>query len=103
VNVTARQFLAHGAQLFAAGPIRHLHLLDLGGHLTPVFASPLLARLNFLTVFAQHLGEPLARVLAECPHLLNLRGLHLGRNRLGDASIELLAGSPHLVELKKST
>src|SRR5688572_230945 len=32
VNVTARQYLRHAEGLFAAGPIRHLHLLDVGGH-----------------------------------------------------------------------
>jgi uncharacterized protein (TIGR02996 family) len=99
VKVAARQFLGHGPALFAADPVRHLHLLDLGGHLGPVF-SPLLARLTGLTVFAQHLGDPLARAVAECPHLAGLRALRLGRNRIGDAGAERLTGSPHLAALQ---
>src|SRR5262245_4164447 len=82
VKVTARQFLAHPQDLFRAGPVRHLHLLDLGSHLVPVFASPYLGRLSGLTVYAQHLGESLARAVAESPHLVGLTELRLGRNRV---------------------
>src|SRR5581483_8793089 len=94
VKVTARQFLGHAPVLFAAGPVRHLHLLDLGGHLGAVLSSPHLARLTGLTVYAQHLGEPLARAVADSPHLAGLTELHLGRNRIGDGGVERLAASP---------
>jgi uncharacterized protein (TIGR02996 family) len=100
VKVTARQFLARGAALFAAWPVRRLHLLDLGGHLSAVLASPLLARLTGLTVFAQHLGEPLARAVADSPHLAGLTDLRLGRNRVGDAGAGCVVGSPHLSRLE---
>jgi uncharacterized protein (TIGR02996 family) len=101
VKVTARQFLAHADALFAAGPIRHLHLLDLGTHLTPAFLSPHLARLTGLTVFAQHIGLPLARAVADSPHLAGLKVLRLGRNHIGDGGAELLANSPHLAGLEE--
>jgi uncharacterized protein (TIGR02996 family) len=100
VKVTARQFLARGAALFAVWPFRRLCLLDLGGHLDVVLSSPLLARLSGLTVYAQHLGEPLARALADSPHLAALTELRLGRNRVGDAGAGWMAVSPHLSRLE---
>lgn len=100
VKVTARQFLAHADALFAAGPVRHLHLLDLGSHLGPVFLSPHLAKLTGLTVFAQHLGPPLARAIADSPHLGGLKVLRLGRNRVGDEGAERLAHAPQLAGLE---
>lgn len=100
VKVTARQFLARAEDLFAVWPIRRLHLLDLGGRLDSALAVPLLARLVGLTIFAQHLGEPLARALAASSHLAGLTELRLGRNRIGDAGAERMAGSPHLARLE---
>jgi uncharacterized protein (TIGR02996 family) len=105
VKVTARQFLACGAELFAADPVRHVHLLDLGDY-PEALHSPLLGRLTGLTVFAQWLGERsvreglLARAAAESPHLGSLKSLHLGRNRLGDAGVGWLADAPHLAGLE---
>lgn len=99
VNVAARQYLRHADELFAAGPIRHVHLLDVGGSLPAVMQSPYLSRLSALTVFATHLGEPLVRVIARCPHLGDLRALHLGRNRLADDAAEHLATSAVLANL----
>ncbi|MFO0850461.1 MAG: TIGR02996 domain-containing protein [Gemmataceae bacterium] len=105
IKVSARQFVAFGADLFAADPVRHVHLLDLGD-CPAALASPLLARLTGLTVYAQRLGERsvceglLARAVAEAGHLSNLRRLHLGRNRLGDAGVGWLADAPHLAGLE---
>ncbi|HVK15459.1 MAG TPA: TIGR02996 domain-containing protein, partial [Fimbriiglobus sp.] len=100
VKVTARQFLARGPALFAVWPFRRLHLLDLGGHLDAVLTSPLLARLTGLTVYAQHLGEPLARSVADSPHLVGLTELRLGRNRVGDPGAERVAASRFLARLE---
>lgn len=82
VRVGAVPFLRHAHELFAAGPVRRLDLLDAGGHLGTVTQSPYLGRLAGLTVYAQHLREPLAQAVARCPHLGGLRALALGRNRL---------------------
>jgi uncharacterized protein (TIGR02996 family) len=99
VKVAARQFLHHADELFAAGPIRHIHLIDVGQALDAVLESPFLGRLNALTVFAQHAGEALARGIARCPHLAGLQSLNLGRNRLEDDSAHHLATSPSLTNL----
>ncbi len=100
VKVTARQLLAYPDALFAAGPVSHLHLLDLGSHLVPALALPQLLKLSGLTVFAQHLGPPLARAVAESPFLANLTEMRLARNRLGDDGAECVAASPHLANLE---
>lgn len=100
VKVAARQFIRHAHEVFAAGPVRHVHLLDVGGSLPAVLQSPYLSRLRALTVFAQHAGEPLARSVSRCPHLSGLRSLHLGRNRLADDAAEPLASSPVLGNLE---
>ena len=99
VKVSARQFLRHADAIFAAGPIRHVHLLDIGQSLDAVMRSPFLGRLTALTVFAQHAGEALARAVARCPHLAGLHALHLGRNRLEDDAALHLAASPFLTNL----
>jgi|SRR6185312_1206700 len=100
VKVSARQFLLHADELFAAGPIRHIHFLDLGSNLDAVLQSSFLSRLTALSVFAQHAGEALARSVARCPHLAGLQQLHLGRNRLEDSAAEHLAASPYLSNLE---
>ena len=93
VKVTARQFLARGEELFAVWPIRRLHLLDLGGRLDSALSSPLLARLVGLTIFAQHLGEPLGRALAASPGRADRAapGPQPGRRRGGRARGDLAA------------
>jgi uncharacterized protein (TIGR02996 family) len=101
VKIDARRYLRHAHELFAAGPIRHIHLLDIGGSLQAVFQSPYLGRLRALTVWAQHAGERLARAVARCPHLSELRVLNLGRNRLGDDAAELLAAAAVLGGLEE--
>ena len=96
VNVTARQFAAHAETLFRLAPVRHLTILDAGDHIGPVLGHPLLARLDALTVFAQHLGHLLAVSLARSPHLSGLKRLELGRNRLADHGVRVLTDAPCL-------
>src|SRR4051812_1567541 len=60
VKVSARQFVHQAEALFDAGPVREIHLIDVGSHLRAVLESPWLRKLTGLVIFAQHLGEPLA-------------------------------------------
>jgi uncharacterized protein (TIGR02996 family) len=101
VNVVALQWIRHAAELFVAGPIRHVHLLDLGGNLQLAFQVPYLSRLVALTVFGQHVSRPLARAVAESPHLAGLRRLYLGRNRFEDKSADHIATSSILGNLEE--
>lgn len=101
VKVTARQFLAQAPALFRAGPLRHLHLLDVGSHLRAVLHSPHLAKLTGLTVYGQHLGPDLARALGDSPHLEGLRKLIVARNEIGDEGVEHLVLNPGLTSLEE--
>jgi len=100
-KVTARQFLARAPALFEAGPLRHLHILDVGSQLRAVLHSPHLAKLSGLTIYAQHLGPPLARAIGDSPYLEGLRRLTLARNELGDEGVEHLVLSPSLKSLEE--
>jgi uncharacterized protein (TIGR02996 family) len=101
VKVEAKQFLRYGHELFAAAPIRHIHLLDVSESLPAVMQSAYLGRLAGLTVHAQHTGESLARAAARSEHLAGLKRLALTRNRFADDAAEQLARSPHLANLEE--
>jgi uncharacterized protein (TIGR02996 family) len=101
VNVIARDFLRHADELFAAGPLRHIHLFEPGGSLPGVLQCHLLSRLVALTIHAQHAGEPLARAVARSEHLAGLKALRLSRNRFGDDGVQHLATSPILANLEE--
>lgn len=101
VKIEARQFLRAAHELFAASPVRHVHLLDVSDSLPAVLQSPYMGRLAALTVHAQHTGEPLARAAARSEHLAGLKRLALTRNRLGDDAADQLARSPYLANLEE--
>jgi uncharacterized protein (TIGR02996 family) len=84
VIVEAETFLRRADDLFRLAPVEHVQFLDLGSHLDRLVASPFLAQLSGITISAQHIGERLARALAESPYLDGLRSLNLTRNRVGD-------------------
>lgn len=101
VNVTARQLVGRANELFATGPIRHVHLLDVGSHLAAALQCHYLSRLNALTIHAQHAGESLARAVAQSQHLSGLKALCLSRNRFEADAVSHLATSPVLANLEE--
>lgn len=101
VKIEARQLLRRAPELFAAGPVRHVHLLEVGGNLPAALQCPHLARLVAFTTYAQHAGRPLAQAVASSPYLGGLKTLRLGRNRFNDAAAEQLALSPTLANLQE--
>jgi uncharacterized protein (TIGR02996 family) len=101
IRVGARDFLRHSHELFAAGPLRHLDVLDVGGNLAAVLQCAYLSRLSALTIHGSHKGEPLAQAIANAPHLSGLKVLNLSRNRFEDDAVEYLANSPILANLEE--
>jgi uncharacterized protein (TIGR02996 family) len=101
VNVDAHNLIRHAHELFSAGPLRHIYLLDIGGALPTVLQCPLLSRLSALTIHASHAGEPLARAIARSEYLTGLKSLDLSRNRFDHHSAEHLAASPALSGLQE--
>jgi uncharacterized protein (TIGR02996 family) len=100
-NVDAHNFVRHAGELFDAGPMRHIRLLDIGGTLPDVLQNPLLSRLSALTIHASHAGEPLARAVARSEYLTGLRRLDLSRNRFEQDAAAHLAASAALSGLEE--
>jgi uncharacterized protein (TIGR02996 family) len=70
--------------------------------LAELLQHPVIAHLDQLTVQlygTTEMGESVVRVIAQCPHLSNLRGLSLAF-QLSDAAAERLARSPYLGRLR---
>jgi uncharacterized protein (TIGR02996 family) len=101
LNVEAKQFLLSAREIFAAAPLQHVHLIDVGDSLPAVMQSPYMSWLAALTVHAQHTGEPLARAVARSEQLAGVKRLALTKNRLGDDAAEQLARSPNLANLEE--
>jgi uncharacterized protein (TIGR02996 family) len=101
VNIGAREFLRHANELFSAGPIRHLHLLDGGSNPVAVLQAEYMDRLSALTIQATYKGEPLAVALAQASRLGGLKRLLISRNRFEDGGVVLLANSPVLANLEE--
>src|SRR5262245_59749396 len=99
VYVDARRFLTNAERVFALAPVRFMHLLDVGRRIAEVAASPALARLRGLTLFASHGGDAVARAVAFSRHVSGLTELNLGRNRITDDGAGALATSPYLTNL----
>ena len=75
VKVDARQFLRPAHEIFAAGPVRHVHLLDVGGSLPAVLESPYLGRLSALTVTRRTRANRSPARSPGAPHLAGLKRL----------------------------
>jgi uncharacterized protein (TIGR02996 family) len=101
VNVSARGLLRYAHELFAATPLRHLCLLDVGDGLPGVFQCQFLSRLSALTVHASHIGLRLARSIAQTEHLAGIKRLHLTGNTFRDDAIEQLVASPVMANLEE--
>ena len=101
LNVDPRDFLRHAEAIFAASPVRHIHLTEGGDSLPAALQSPFLSRLSALSAHGLHIGEPLARAVARSEYLSGLRKLTLTRQRFGDDAAERLAASPHLANLEE--
>jgi uncharacterized protein (TIGR02996 family) len=101
VNVDARDFAHRAHELFAAGPLRHVYLLDVGDALPAALQCPLLSRLSALTIHASHAGEPLARAVARSEFLAGLKRLDLSRNRFDHGAAEHLAAAATFARLEE--
>jgi uncharacterized protein (TIGR02996 family) len=101
VGLPAGAFLAHGAALFRATPVRHLKLYDCSGTMAGVASSPQLARVQTLDLENNSLDDESLRALASSPHLGNVRTLLLWSNRVADRGAQALAGATHLTRLAR--
>jgi uncharacterized protein (TIGR02996 family) len=99
VRMEAKVFLTRGEELFAAGPVRHVELLDALPHLVSLEACPLLERLAGLTIATHSGGNAIAKTLALSVHVGRLSALHLPRSGLTDVAVRSLATAPQFQRL----
>jgi uncharacterized protein (TIGR02996 family) len=99
VRMEAKVFLSRGEELFAAGPVRHVELLDAATHLTRLVRCSLLERLAALTIAGSSAGNAVAKALAQSPYVGRLSALHLPRGGLTDAAVRSLAAGPQFERL----
>lgn len=102
VQVSAKNFLAHGDELFSLAPIRQVTINDINSYLADVADSPYLEKVEGLDIkpefsWRQHdypasllTDEGLRRLLSS-PFLGQLVSLDLGYNRISDGGLSFLA------------
>jgi uncharacterized protein (TIGR02996 family) len=100
---SARVFLKHADQIFAAAPVRYLSLGDVAGRTAEALADcPYLARLtNLVLGGARGLGDEGFIAIVESPHLTGLRLLNAVNLRLTDPAGLALAASPLMRTLEE--
>jgi uncharacterized protein (TIGR02996 family) len=101
VMVSGRQFAEQGEGLCRLTPVQEVHLHDLGDRLAGVAASPVLARVRFLDLSENRLGNIGLRLLAKSAYLTGVRGLNLSASAAGNAGAQALAASPNLKNLEE--
>jgi uncharacterized protein (TIGR02996 family) len=93
-------FREHAEAVFASTPIDSVSLEgQTPESLRDVLASPLLSRLDCLSLFGGY-GDEGMHLLAGCPHLTRLTRLFVMEDGCGDDGAEALAASPYLGNLQ---
>lgn len=99
LSLSGRAFIAGGAALFAAAPIRAIRLVAVQPFLKEVAACPHLAQLEHLDLTGNRIGSTGLQQLLASPWLENLRRLDLECNDIGDVGAEcLLTRTPPALE-----
>jgi hypothetical protein len=99
VELSARELLDHGAELYTHTPIRHVDLLAVREVDEGLFASPLFAKLRSLGLNRLGLYDIHLQLLAASPHVTELRWLSGVGNNFGVDAYVALAKSTSLVKL----
>ena len=103
VECRAGEFCERGRGLCRRAPVRHAALRSVGGFLTQMTMTPLLAPLRHLELLDSVWGRYLPGVLA-CPHLAGLRRLGLcGEVRSYPPQVPTLADLGRLTDLEELT
>jgi uncharacterized protein (TIGR02996 family) len=99
VEISATNFIKHGAELFAYAPtIRIVHIVDCSD-VCRLASSPHLRNLTTLFLCDREIEEAGMQALAASPHLRYLTELHLCSDYIGNAGATALAASPYLRNL----
>lgn len=99
VELSAQQFLDHGAELYELAPIRHIDLVDVREVDETLFASPLFAQVRSLRIDRLGLYDIHLQLLAASPHIGELRWLSGTGNNFNHNGYTALAKSTTLSKL----
>jgi uncharacterized protein (TIGR02996 family) len=101
LELSARTFLAKGAQVLQRTPIQRLRLRNITGHFGELAASPLLNRLGEVELKYGQLDLAAAEALAASPLLERVTGISSrGSYRMEIPPLRALLESPRLVRLR---
>jgi uncharacterized protein (TIGR02996 family) len=95
VRLSAARFLAHGAELFEAAPVRHVDLHGLRDVDEHLFESPSFSRLRSLGLDSSGLHDIHLQLLAHSPEVRGLRWLSATKNHFQSNGYAAIAASPH--------
>ena len=100
VEMDGKAFVEHGAEVFALAPIQHLNLVGSKPVFAEIVASPVLARVQTLSLSNNELTDHEVTLLAGTRHVRDLVYLSLYGNKIGEAGLDAIAGSPNLAALR---
>jgi uncharacterized protein (TIGR02996 family) len=99
---SAAAFKEHAATVFAASPVDMVAVERLTDRsIQDILGSPLLGRLEWLSLYGARLGDEGMRRLAGCLHLARLKNLLVEGLRLGDGGAVAIAGSAWFAQLER--
>jgi uncharacterized protein (TIGR02996 family) len=98
-STSAAQFLERGEELLSLAPITFLRLTGAKSLLDRLLESPLLLRLESLSLAANGLNDEDAGRLANCPNLVNIWWLDLGHNPIAERGLRSIVTGPGLRNL----
>ena len=100
VSLSAAAFLEYGPRLFAAGPVRTVHLFEIGPRVGELATAEALGGLTGLGLCGNSLGDDGVAVLVRSPYLGRLRELDLSFNGVTDRGVQELAAADTLPSLR---
>jgi uncharacterized protein (TIGR02996 family) len=96
VRMEPENFIALGERLFRMAPVQHADLYDGSEPVRPLFASPLLAKLDSLSLWRTKLDDDDAIAIAQCQPLSRATWLDLRDNNISERGVRALAESPYM-------
>jgi len=98
-STSAAQFLERGEELLSLAPITFVRLTQAKAELDRLLESPLLLRVQSLSLADNGLDDEDAGRLANCPNLLNIWWLDLSHNPVGETGLRRMILGPGVQNL----
>lgn len=100
VKMDGKTFVDHGSDVFAHAPIQHLDLVETKSVFAEIIQSPVLARVQTISLADNDLGDHEALLLVSSASVRRLVYLDLFANKIGQAGLEAITSSSNLGALR---